>query len=156
MTSASSSLSRTLGALSVLLVIGVSAADAQVTSQADIEAAARTISQADFAWRVGVIAHDSMGGRDTPSPGLEMTANWAASEFRRMGLRGGMPDGSFVQRYPLNSIELDEERSSVSAGGVRLRFGVDVLPLFGMGDGDTGADLVLLSGSGDLTHSQRR
>lgn len=156
MTSASSSLSRTLGALSVILVIGVSAADAQVTSQADIEAAARTISQADFAWRVGVIAHDSMGGRDTPSPGLEMTANWAASEFRRMGLRGGMPDGSFVQRYPLNSVELDEERSSVSAGGVRLRFGVDVLPLFGMGDGDAGADLVVLSGSGDLTHSQRR
>ena len=105
MTSVSSSLGRASAAAAAILVIGVSAADAQVASQADVEAAARTISQADFAWRVGVIAHDSMGGRDTPSPGLEMTANWAASEFRRMGLRGGMPDGSFVQRYPLNSLE---------------------------------------------------
>lgn len=156
MTSVSSSLGRAFCAAAVILVIGVSSADAQVASQADIEAAARTISQADFAWRVGVIAHDSMGGRDTPSPGLEMTATWAASEFRRMGLRGGMPDGSFVQRYPLNSVEIDEERSSVAAGGARLRFGVDVLPLFGISDGDAGADLVVLSGSGDLTRAQRR
>ena len=91
---------RHTGALAVaMLAIGSSTMHAQVASSADLEEAARTISQADFAWRIGVIAHDSMGGRNTPSSGLDMTAEWAASEFRRMGLRGGMPDGSFIQRY---------------------------------------------------------
>lgn len=140
----------------VLLTVDVSAVEAQMPGSPDVEAAARTISQADFAWRIGVIAHDSMGGRDTPSPGLEMTAEWAASEFRRMGLRGGMPDGSFIQRYPLRSVEVDVDRSSVVSGGERLRYGQDVLPLFGMEEGEAGADLVVVSGSGNLSRAQRR
>ena len=152
------SFSPAAGALGIaaLLVLGASPANAQVASSADIEEAARTISQADFAWRVGVIAHDSMGGRDTPSPGLDLTAEWAASEFRRMGLRGGMPDGSFIQRYPLASLEIDVERSAVTAGGERLLYGDDVVPLFGIEEGELGADLVLISGSGNLSRSQRR
>ncbi len=148
---------RHTGALAVaMLAIGSSTMHAQVASSADLEEAARTISQADFAWRIGVIAHDSMGGRNTPSSGLDMTAEWAASEFRRMGLRGGMPDGSFIQRYPLSSIELDMDRSSVAAGPERLRYGQDVLPLFGIAEGDSGADLIVISGSGNLSRAQRR
>jgi Zn-dependent M28 family amino/carboxypeptidase len=45
------------------------------------------------------MAHDSMGGRETPSPGLEMTAAWAALEFEAMGLEPGGDDGAFIQRY---------------------------------------------------------
>ena len=119
----------------VMLTVDVSTVDAQMHGSPDVEGAARTISQADFAWRIGVIAHDSMGGRDTPSPGLDMTAEWAASELRRMGLRGGMPDGSFIQRYPLRSVEVDVDRSSVVSGAERLRYGQDILPLFGLAEG---------------------
>ena len=68
---------------------------------AEVARATETITPEDMAHRIGVVAHDSMMGRATPSPGLDLTAEWAAAELRRMGLRGGAPDGGFVQRYPL-------------------------------------------------------
>jgi Peptidase family M28 len=118
--------------------------------QVGIEDAVRTITQDDFAWRVGVIANDSMQGRNTPSRGLDMTAEWIASEFRRMGLGGGAENGSFIQRYPLNSIVVDRGASSLVAGSVRLAYGEDIVPLRGASaGGEATAELVLVSGSTD-------
>jgi len=63
--------------------------------------AAATITEADYMRRIGVIAHDSMRGRNTPSPELEATAEWIASEFRAMGLEPAGDDGTFIQRYSI-------------------------------------------------------
>ena len=128
------------------LVLPISAAAQQV----DLDAAARTITEADYARRVGVIAHDSMQGRDTPSLGLEKTATWIASEFRRFGLRGGAADGSFIQRYPLRSIAVDRDRSGLGGGSRRLEFERDLAPLTGTVDGGQARGaLVVISGRGD-------
>lgn len=64
-----------------------------------LSAAVATITSEEVYSRIGVLAHDSMGGRNTPSPGLEMAATWAASEFHSMGLEPGGDDGSFIQRW---------------------------------------------------------
>lgn len=64
-----------------------------------LSAAVATITEEDVYSRIGVLAHDSMGGRNTPSPGLEMAASWAAAEFEGMGLEAGGDDGSFIQRW---------------------------------------------------------
>jgi hypothetical protein len=113
-----------------------------------VERAAATITQDDYAWRVGVIAHDSMQGRDTPSPGLDKTAQWIASEFRRFGLRGGGDDGGFIQNYPLEQTRLNVDGSGLTAGATSLRFGEDLLPVFGSpGDLEATGGLILISGS---------
>jgi Zn-dependent M28 family amino/carboxypeptidase len=78
-----------------------------------VAAAVASIHSEDYLRKLGVIAHDSMGGRDTPSPGLEMTAAWIAGEFGRIGLAPGGDDGSFVQRYPI-----DGERSAPNVAGI--------------------------------------
>jgi hypothetical protein len=144
------------GLLPLGLVLVLMPASACAQDEA-IELGARSITEEDFARRVGVMAHDSMQGRDTPSPGLDKTAEWIASEFRRLGLRGGADEGSFIQRYPLRAVVVDAERSSVVAGAHRLRFGEEVLPLFGeIVDGDVAADLVLVSGSGPVGRGVRR
>ena len=56
--------------------------------------AVETITPQDIMRRVGIIADDSMLGRDTPSRGLELTAQYVASEFKRAGLQpaGGSND----------------------------------------------------------------
>jgi hypothetical protein len=84
--------------------------------------AAATITASDVAERVGVIAHDSMLGRDTPSRGLELTARYVADEFRRFGLRPGGDDGGWFQRYPITRRRLDLGASRVvlKAGGVSV------------------------------------
>jgi hypothetical protein len=142
------------GPAALFLLLLPSAASAQ---HEGLEAGARTISAADFAWRVGVMAHDSMQGRLTPSPGLDMTAEWVASEFGRLGLRGGADGGGFVQRYPLETREVDAERSAFAAGAARLVFGADLLPLFGgIEDGVAAGEMAIVSGSGTLGRGAQR
>jgi hypothetical protein len=86
----------------LLAVAGLFIVAAPVTAQSkDAKRAASTITKADVARRVAVIADDSMMGRDTPSPGLEATARYIASEFQRFGLKPGGENGTWFQRMPL-------------------------------------------------------
>ena len=73
-----------------------------------------------MAHRIGVIADDSMLGRDTPSRGLELTARYVANQFRRFGLRPGGDRGGWFQRYAIARRRFDVKRSRVvlEAGGV--------------------------------------
>ena len=72
-----------------------------------IAQAAGTITESDVAHRIGVIAHDSMGGRDTPSRGLDLTARYVADQFKRFGLKPGGENGSWFQRYAISRRKLD-------------------------------------------------
>ena len=88
---------------------------------APIVKAAGTITGPDVAHRIGIIADDSMLGRDTPSRGLELTARYVADQFRAFGLRPGGDSGSWFQRYPISRRRLDlaQSRVSLSAGAVK-------------------------------------
>ena len=123
---------------------------ALAAQQQGVEQAAATITPDDYAWRVGVIAHDSMQGRDTPSPGLNKTAEWIASEFRRMGLRGGAEDGGFIQRYPLRRVVVDAGTSPLTGGGARLVLGEDLLPGRRASDTELSGGLAIVSGAANF------
>lgn len=120
--------------------------------QAGIEQAVRTITEADYIERVGIIAHDSMQGRDTPSEGLNKTARWIASEFQRLGLRGGGDDGEYIQSYPLRALIVDRNRSTLRGSSAGLAYGRDIIPLMGPPiDGEATGELVLVSGSANVS-----
>jgi hypothetical protein len=70
-------------------------------SDASITRAVNSITADDVARRVGILADDSMQGRNTPSPQLELTAKYIAAEFQRYGLLPGGDDDTYLQRYPL-------------------------------------------------------
>ena len=144
-------LRRAFFALVVPMVpIGTVVPMAPAAQQQGLEQAAATITPDDYARGVGVIAHDSMQGRDTPSPGLDKTADWIASEFRRMGLRGGAEDGSFIQSYPLRRVVVDAGTSMLTGGGIRLTFGEDLLPGPRMSAGEASGGLAVVSGALNL------
>jgi hypothetical protein len=108
-----------------------------------------SITEQDILTRIGVIAHDSMRGRDTPSPELDEVARYIAAEFRRFGLTPGGDDGGFIQRYPLRTVRLDVASSTVSVpDGPTWRLGGEVIRHFGgmAPDGITGP-AVLITGS---------
>jgi Zn-dependent M28 family amino/carboxypeptidase len=81
-------------------LLGQSAASSPASSPA-VRRGLESITVADVKRRIGIIADDSMGGRDTPSRGLEATARYIASEFRRLGLTAGGDSATFIQRYPI-------------------------------------------------------
>ena len=62
--------------------------------------AAGTITAADMKKHLYVIASAEMGGRDTPSPGLEKAADYIEEHFKSIGLIPGNKD-SYRQYYPL-------------------------------------------------------
>lgn len=70
---------------------------------AAVRQAAESITAAEFARLIGIIADDSMRGRATPSLELELTAAFAAESFRSLGLVAGGDAGAFIQRYPVTS-----------------------------------------------------
>ena len=93
-----------------------------------------------------------MGGRDTPSPGLEMTAAWIASEFQRLGLTPGGDAGNYIQRYAIQTVGPDIVASSAEvSGGGELRFGRDLMTPFGASEGDAEGAVVVLAGTGTVT-----
>lgn len=120
-------------------------------TELELRRAAETITARDYYDRISVIAHDSMMGRDTPSPGLDMTAAWIASEFRRFGLQPGGDDGGYIQRYSLDMVAPDFEASRIIAeGGPALEFGRDVGFPFGANASDPAEGAVVaIGGTGD-------
>ncbi len=133
----------------ILMCVGTLALPIVLSAQSpsSVDAAVRSITPDDIAHRIGVIAHDSMRGRNTPSPGLEKTASYIATQFRNFGLKPGGGDGTYIQRYPIH--EVGRKLSLEVTGRARWQGGRDIVQV---GGGSTGggvqARAVLVSGAG--------
>ena len=138
--------------LALLLLPAPVALAAQSTAppSPSAQAAARTITSEDIRRRIGIIADDSMRGRDTPSPELEKVAAYIAAEYRRLGLKPGGDSGGFLQRYSLDRVQVVAESSIAflhGGGDATLNFGKDFVFADNMFEsGDYAGALVLLSG----------
>jgi len=114
-------------------------------SGAEARAAAATITADDLERRLSIVAHDSMAGRDTPSPGLRATAEYIAAEFESFGLRPGAGDG-WQQEYPLATMrpgDVAEHQASIEgpSGSWELELGTDYLAQY---------ESVTADGSGEI------
>jgi hypothetical protein len=68
---------------------------------------------------VQALAHDSLAGRGTPSPGLTKAADWLAAGFAGAGLAPGGAGGSFISGFPLAVSSLEPGRAYIQMGGGR-------------------------------------
>jgi len=75
------------------------------------------------------IASDEMQGRDTPSPGLDKTAQYIADNLKRLKLKPMGDKGSYFQRIALSKTEVDREQTTAQLGARTFRLGEDFLPL---------------------------
>lgn len=60
-----------------------------------------TITQEDLKKHLTIIASDSMEGRETGTAGQRKAAAYIEQQFQTMGLKAGMPNGTYQQFYPL-------------------------------------------------------
>ncbi|MCY2960966.1 MAG: M28 family metallopeptidase [Planctomycetota bacterium] len=90
--------------------------------------ALETVKADEIKSDVYFIASDQMGGRDTPSDGLRVTARFLRSRLERLGWKPGAKDGYFYE-YPLEQRVIDENASRIDWEGKgasgQLRFGTD-------------------------------
>ncbi len=107
--------------LLLAFALPIASAAAQAPRPARLPAAAAsaaaTITADDVNRRIGIIADDSMLGRDTPSRGLELTAQYVADEFKRFGLKPGGDHGTWFQRYAITRRKIDIDSSAVVLRG---------------------------------------
>ena len=89
--------------LAAVLLAGTATTLSTQAKPTYVEDASESITEADLRERIGTLAHDSMHGRDTPSPELEQTARYVESKFRTFGLEPGAGD-TYLQHHPITVI----------------------------------------------------
>lgn len=69
--------------------------------QSPVERAAETIDEEKLMEPIEELSSDEYMGRSTGTKGEEKTINYLVSKLEEYGIKGGMPDGSYVQDVPL-------------------------------------------------------
>lgn len=98
---------------------------------AALERALDTVRVENLSADVHFMADDAMGGRDTPSEGLRLSARFIRARLQRLGFQPGAKDGWF-HTYPLELRQVDAAASGLAIegrGSLRgLAFGKDYYP----------------------------
>jgi Zn-dependent M28 family amino/carboxypeptidase len=86
---------------------------------AALKPALDSISAEQMLAHTKTLASDEYEGRAPGTRGEELTVNYLTEQLKRMGLKPGNPDGTFVQKVPLVGIKADPA-TSVTAGGKQV------------------------------------
>lgn len=69
--------------------------------QSPVEKAAEEITAESLMKPIEVLSSDEFQGRSTGTVGEEKTVAYLTEQFQNLGLKGGMPDGGYIQDVPL-------------------------------------------------------
>lgn len=117
-----------------LIISFVLSSTAQVTKQGSpAMKAAEQITAQQLKDYLYFIADDAMQGRDTPSPGLDATANFIAFNLKKWGYKPAGDNGTFFQKMWLSRKSTDTAASSAEINGQKLAYGNDFLALANAG-----------------------
>lgn len=93
---------------------------------------APSVTEADLRLRLGILAHDSLRGRETGTAGAQATAQYLASELARFGYTPAGDNGTFLQRVPLTRT-IHALTVDLTAGGTTRPMGLDeIIPISGL------------------------
>ncbi len=112
---------RSLGLVAGILAV---AAANRAVAAPDINA----VSEAYLRGHLGFIAHDLLEGRDTPSRGLDLAAQYIVAQLTSYGVQPGGEDGTFFQQVTLSSAKLNPAETTLVLGGNTATIGEDFLP----------------------------
>ncbi len=92
----------------------------------DLKHALAAITANDLLQHIKTLASDQFEGRAPGTRGETLTVEYLISQFKKLGLAPGNPDGSFVQSVPMVAIRGNPTASfSVGNGTVRLKYPED-------------------------------
>lgn len=85
----------------------------------DLKSALGRITQEELLEHITTLASDDFEGRAPGTRGEELTVDYLVSQFKKLGLEPGNPDGTYIQRVPLLGIR-GRSAAHFSADGRRL------------------------------------
>jgi Zn-dependent M28 family amino/carboxypeptidase len=87
--------------------------------QADLHPAIEAISAADLNAHIKTLASDEFEGRSPGTHGEDLTVAYLSDQFKKMGLKPGNPDGTYIQKVPLVGYTSDT-KTEITAKGKKL------------------------------------
>jgi len=96
------------------------------------ESALNQISKERILENIKILSSDEYEGRGTASKGEELTMAFLKMQFKKLGLKPGNPDGSYIQKVPMVGITADPSAQlvfteSVTGKQETLRYGDDFM-----------------------------
>ena len=88
---------------------------------------ADAITAAQLSNYLHFVASDAMGGRDTPSQGLDVTAEFIKMNLERWGFKPAGDNGTFFQKIALRRDSVNAAGSSVKVGDKSFVYGEDIV-----------------------------
>src|SRR5215213_6785784 len=97
------------------------------------------------------VASDAMEGRDTPSRGLDTTAEFLKMNLSRWGFKPAGDNGTFFQKIELSSESIDTANNLLQVEGKTFNLGTDFYRLTGNGSANA---LMVFAGNGWVIKSK--
>ncbi|MCK4772440.1 MAG: M28 family peptidase [Candidatus Latescibacteria bacterium] len=105
--------------------------------------ALESITGSELLTHLKFVSADEFMGRNTPSRELKIAARYLATQVENFGFKPLMPDGSYFQRFPLETTSLSESESFLRAAGRTFLFPDDFGGRF-FSDGSCAGEVVLV------------
>lgn len=136
-----------------LLTPGFALAQAPVRITPAERRIAETITADKLSNWLHFVASDAMGGRDTPSQGLDITAEFLKMNLSRWGFKPAGDNGTFFQKFALRRDGINAAETYVKVNGEKFDYGVDLVRASG---GSTGAisPKIVFAGNGWMIKSK--
>lgn len=94
---------------------------------------AEEITAAQLSNYLYFVASDAMAGRDTPSYGLDVTAEFLKMNLQKWGFKPAGDNGTFHQKIALSRDAVDIDKTKLEIGGQPFKLGDDFFRLSGSG-----------------------
>lgn len=89
---------------------------------AELKPALDSITSDDIMRHIKTLSSDEFEGRGPGTKGEELSVAYITNEFKRLGLKPGNPDGTYVQKVPLMGFQARQPQLSINAGGKQLSY----------------------------------
>ena len=141
----------------LLLAISLLAPSAALAQAVKITPAERKLADEITASQLSnylyFVASDAMGGRDTPSMGLDITAEFIKMNLQKWGFKGAGDNGSFFQKIALRRDGVNASGTSVTVNGQKYVYGDDLVRVSGNFSGTMNPKIVY-AGNGWMVKSK--
>ena len=94
---------------------------------------ADTITAAQLSNYLYFVASDAMGGRDTPSAGLDVTAEFLKMNLQKWGFKPAGDNDTFFQKIALTRESVDPDKTTLEIAGQSFNFAEDFFRVRGTG-----------------------
>lgn len=95
-------------------------------SSPEVEVALKNITSESLLRHIQVLASDDFEGRAPGTRGERLTVQYLVEQFKKLGLKAGNPDGTYIQKVPLVGVTSHSAASFVARGKkIDLKFPED-------------------------------